>query len=450
MSRDRNLFAAFALREAALVDFEGALAYVQTVGATEVDALAPGLRALIAIDPQRILEQADGFQPAMRLPIRVLALQTLVERDPLATIGEVESLPIGDTRDELLMSIAKTYAAEDPDAALLWAKSLGFGSDSVLSAVVMGIADVDVGRALDVVLQQDFRPDLSGAAMLVASRISHNAPYRAQFAQTLAVDGSDSAKAVLTNLMTSWASSSPESAMSWILVNSQNVDVGLLSAVARSVADRDVEVAIRYTNSIPLDARSEWVAQIAASYGRHDPEGAMSWVRQFQGDMSYDAAIVSIARESAASDPRSAAQLLESASADGQREGALSVASAWAQRDPSAAADWATSLPDGARSPATVAVASVWSRSNFSGAADWVLTLPKDSTRDEAIIRLLTEAARSGLKNPSLVPAFSSEIARQQGLGRVITLLRRIAPETVNDFLNENVDSGIRWELGIY
>jgi hypothetical protein len=118
--RLRNVFRAAVLREWAREDTLAMVAYLgehsdssqQTVfGRTAFDEI-------LDVDAEALLELADGLPASIRDGARRAALTRFAELDPGRALDYVASMEPDAYRDVLLMSIARGYARNDPDAAL--------------------------------------------------------------------------------------------------------------------------------------------------------------------------------------------------------------------------------------------------------------------------------------------------------------------------------------------
>ncbi len=421
----RRSFGAALLREWANIDPDAMLDYVLKLDeSSQQEALdAGGLQAFASVDPARALEVAEKLDGNLAQMMRNSALMNLSSSDPLAALRYAEDLAPGPEREQALNAAARGYAREDPEAALAWVQSLQPPSPGLLGAVLTTLAREDPDRAIDLVFgMSSLNEQMPVLQTLVRNRML-SAERTASIADRLAA--SPRQRAALQTVTNIWAEREPEAALSWLLANPERAPSSSFGHAAGGLARDDPDKAIAYMNRIPNDARDNWLSGLAAGYAQSDPQAAASWIVQHRGQPGYDEAAAQIAQQSARYDHLGAAALLgtiDMRAAPAGVAAAANVAAQWSRENPRAAADWALDLNhDDARTRAVTAVAGQWSSKDAPGARAWALGLPSGPARDAALPSVLGALAlENGVVEQTLLSAFSSDAAQQEGVSRVV------------------------------
>lgn len=420
--RLRNAFRAAVLREWAREDTLAMVAYLgehsdlsqQTLfGRTAFDEIQ-------RVDAEALLELADGLPATIRDATKRAALTYLAEQDPGRALDYVASMAPGDYRDVLLMSIARGYARNDPDAALAWAR--GLESSGVADRVLWVVAESDPQRAVDMAFAVG-SPDAQLQA--IEALLSGGTVSPRIFADRLfgLPDSRVRDRAVLM-VAANWMTRDPETALEWLLGNAARINANTFGELAQHLSVLDPATAARATSRIPNDARPAWLQGLARDYGRADPNGALAWIAQFEGQPGYDGAASELAQTLSQHDPPAAARLLASVDDTDRnpfRGATAAVGYYWAQQDPAAAAQWALGLgEDRARQGAIGAVARRWAVVNAPAARGWAMSLPQGALRDTALSNVLYGMASTATPDGSLLGAFSSDAAREEAIRNVV------------------------------
>jgi hypothetical protein len=443
----RTVFHADVLRQWASLDPERVLAYLSgsdNASAREVRVSSGALRAIAESAPERLLTFADRLPPEMRRMAQQVALQVLAQRDPVNALSYVDTLPQGQEREQVLQAIANGYARRDAESALAWARSLQPASPAVMNAVLGGIAEGDIDRALDLALAAPSAMEQQQAVQSIVMRYAMQGGERARAIADRLVrfDDTEVGRPALEMVVSMWSSRNAESALEWVLANSERVNRAVVSRVGQSLGAQDPAAAVRYTDRIPEELRGDWISMVAEGYARVNPEDALAWIARFQGQPGYEAGVAAIAQHSAQFDARSAARLLDSlpGSVPASTGAAAAVANRWAHQDPNAAAQWALGvrgLP--ARTAAVSGVAAEWAARDSVRARAWVMSLPSGTLRDSALGSMIASAARDGTLDEGLLDAFNADIARQQALLRASYALAQRDPEQTRALIGDYI-----------
>jgi hypothetical protein len=419
--RLRNAFRAAVLREWARQDTLAMVTYLgehsdlsqQTVfGRTAFDEI-------LDVDAEALLELADGLPASIRDSAKRAALMRLAELDPGRALDYVASMAPGLYRDTLLMSIARGYARNDPDAALAWARSLE--SSGVADRVLWVVAESDPQRAIDMAFGAG-SPDAQ--LQLIEALVQGGNVNPGSFAdRVFALPDSRVRDRAVQTVAANWIARDPDAALEWLLGNAARINAITFGELAQHAAVLDPVTAARATSRIPSDARPAWLEGIAQEYGRADPNGALAWIAQFEGQPGYDGAASELAQALSLHDAPAAARLLASVDDTDRnpfRGATAAVGHYWAQQNPAAAAQWALGLDENrAREGAIGAVARQWGAVNAPAARSWAMSLPQGALRDTALSNVLYGIASETTPDGSLLGAFSSDDAREEAIRSV-------------------------------
>jgi len=451
----RNSFVYAVTTEWARLDLSGYLAYFESA-ASEWTSISSGgdMQLLLAVNPEAVIRVAERMQPSPGQITLASAFGALAETDPLAAIARVETLPAGSDRNQVLQSIATSYARRDADAALAWAQSLEPPSPDAVINVATVIAETDVGRALDLIraTPSTFASgmNLSLGMGQILSRAAQDPARAPAIARELVGRNDTQSVNLLRTFMASWMQSDSEAALGWLLANSQAVHAGALRAAASMMATSDIDAAMRYVDRIPATHRTAWITSVASEHAPGDPDGAFAWIERFRGDEVYDIAYREIVNSIATDSPRLAAEFLTRASPDVQLASASLVANRWTRQDGAeAAARWAASLSDErARASAMRDPVGAWADADPAAAGRWAMQLSRGEARDEALLAVMLPAAAAGTVDRGMLDALSSDTARGTAVRRAALAVSRTDPNRARALIDEHVrDPALRDEI---
>jgi hypothetical protein len=343
--RLRSRYLANVVREWAHLDAPGYLSWLQSA-VSPPDEAAMGIDLIAGSDPDLVMSIAQRMSGDIGRQARLMAMIAFADADPDAAMARAAALPTGPERESLLSAVGAAAARRDPDAALAWARSLSPPSQNLTTQIFIAIAGADPDRALDFLDNPPEGLDPRLFASLATSAIARNPEQAEAFADKLAAGASIQSANALKTLVGNWMRQDPEHALEWVLAHDGEIDASMLGSAARAMAGVDAAAAASYVGRIPPQYRSTWIAQVAQSYGFSDPDAALAWVAQFQGQEVYANALSSIITASARVDAKRAAQALAQASPDVQAGTAAAVAAALAREDPRFAMSWAGNLAD--------------------------------------------------------------------------------------------------------
>jgi len=434
--------------EWARLDADGYLAYLESTPNLPTEATT-GLNSLLVASPELVERAAANFPPELTQFIRISVYTSLARTDPERAKAEVAILPPGQDRDQAVQTVANALAESSPEAALEWVRNLDPPSLNAERSVTMNMARADPSRLFAMLDDPASGVDpqlLLSAATSVTTADLEKLP---EFADGLLARSDALSAQALQRLVSSWTQRDPEAALDWVLAHGTDVAPELFSSAAQSLAARDPVGAAAYLDRIPAAQRGAWIQQVAGQYGRADPQGAMVWLSQFQGQEMYDVALRQLIGNAAQTDARTAAQLLVQAGSSVQLGAAQAVASRLAAQDPREAARWAQTLTDPrARSSAQMAIASAWYASDPEGARRYTLAMPAGAERDQVLGPLVLRAANTGNLDRTLLDSFSNPALREQAVGAGITMLARNNPAQARALLDSEItDPALRQQI---
>jgi hypothetical protein len=375
---------------------------------------------LALMEPREALGWAEKLVGRAGRVARITALQSWARTDPLAAFAYASSLPLGDERLDLLRAVATGYGRKDPDAALAWAESLSQGPANLSTSVIVGIAQVDPMRALDLALRDNpaYSPSLgfdSGRASMLNTVVT-NAVTSPDVAigeiadRVLSFRDFNARSMVMTQLADNWLRIDPTGPFDWVLGKTSLPDNTFEQFVGH-LARQDPVMAASYTDRVPPAMRDVWIANVAQGYARLDPQSAITWLQRYQSEPAYAAGVAGVVSRVVAYDPALAADLLATAVDSGG---------------------------DVLRRPAQL-VAEAWARQNQLAARPWVTSLPEGPVRDAALWGFIPVAFPRSIPESSLLALFSSEEAKQRALAQQIYRIGEEDPAEARRLLDRHV-----------
>ena len=358
---------------------------------------ASAARELAKTDPRRALELADRLAGEARETALKAAIHEWSSTDPYGALGLVEKLGQGRDRDALLQAVGQELGRQDPEGALAWFRSLSTIPQGLYGAILQGIAQDEPRRALELALDST-DPSAEQSLMLFTSAAlqSGDVSFAHVAERMIAMDNRASREPGIQLLLSAWVNDKPEEALRWIAGHSDKVGRAALGQAAATLARKDPDAAIRYTETLPAEYRDGWISAVALGYAQHDPAGAKVWMEQFRGKAIYDAGMTAIVRAAVIQHPAEAAAMLPSfAEAATRDEVATNVAQQWSMREPRAAQDWAATLPAGPLRDA--ALTGTMMMSDEVPEAATLVLFQSDQARQQAILNIAYRRARDNV-----------------------------------------------------
>ena len=386
----QSAFRSTLVREWAFADPESFLSHAESVGI--IDELVEGLALLVSTDPYRVWRIVSiSADPSNRRTYQLYlsSIQAMVEASPTVAVSRLGPTLNGPQRGLLLTTIAQAYARRDSESAIVWANSLQPPSHAALSTILSYIASTDLERAYQVALTAIDDPAYGERVLTgVASEALEGGQHPEVIADFLVSQGNTRvSERLLRDTLAYWASSDPERVASWISANAVHVDVGASQYAARGIARQNPELAATLVRQIPHEFRDAWLLEVGRSYGSADPQGALRWISEFQGEPGYDGALGEILTSAALSDVTIAAEYIENLdNASSLINSALAVADALLEQSPLRAMDWALNLQDEEVARAVLGpIAARWVNDSPEEAEEWADRMSNGQARDQVM-----------------------------------------------------------------
>jgi len=282
----------------------------------------------LAID---IITRAQAEDVDLENPTQY-AFSTLARRDLEAARGLIDTLEVGDTRDQATRAIVGAWAEQDPRAAAAFVDAQGFEGVERRD-MLRQIADQWAERDPDEVL------DWAGGLPIGERASISNEAIR----ELVNDDQLDRARSVLEGLI-----GDPEA------VRGDRLS-GAINSVVGKVASEDPEAGIALINQLPTeDSQRHAIGVLAGNWADDDLEGASTWVANLPAGVVRDAAVERVVREhldESENFERGFDLASSLGNAEQRRELIRRTVSQWARRDQEAtrAAIDASDLPEGER-----------------------------------------------------------------------------------------------------
>lgn len=402
------------------------LAYLESSPPNTLRGAAETVQVLASVDPVRMLAIAERMPPDLRLGARSAALVAMAERDVSAALARLDSVPAGRDRDSLLRPIAATYARQNADAALAWAKSLSPPSQTAVSGVIEGIAAQSFDRALERVLLEIANGTTAGISFGQAlppgplfAAINADPGNAPQLLNRLVASGDSALLSRAEGAAYVWSQRDPARAVDWVIANLEALGASSVTPLAQQIAGRDPALAAITPDRLPAEARALWIASAADAMAATDPNGAMAYLEPFRGEPGHAEAVTAVVRRAA-------------------------------PLNPAAAAGWAKEV---GHPPALAAAATSWARNDAAAAERWVLDLPRGEGRDAALAGYFAGAVDDGDIDRTLLGAFDSDVTRQQAVARAALRIAVTDVEAARALTREHITDpelrrGVEEQLG--
>lgn len=281
-----------------------------------------------------------------------------------------------DQHEAVLGILFRTWAQQDPEAALAAAASLsrrrqfsGASWEIVQSLFTTDAAKAFAlsaslprgygrGRVADAVWQSD------PAGFL---KLAGDAPKGALRGQI---------RVAAENAFGAWVKKDPAAASEWLKSRPPEQRRLLWNGMARRMAEADPAAAQAWFSSLPASAEREHAGtSIVNAWAQKDPRAALEWLQDnLQGGRTQ--AFTHVAEALAAQGIDRAKQLLEAMPPGTQRDRVVStIAQTWADKDYKPAMEWVLSLPpdDPGRREALGNISHQWPEKDLAGAAAFAL-----------------------------------------------------------------------------
>ncbi len=292
--------------------------------------------------------------PQQQMMLRMGLLMRMAEFDGRGAIDYVEESVAGQMRDQALMTVATTWAGNEPDAALEWfqaRKEAGkldgpMGENIMMTGIFGGFASKDLAGAfakLASVTDQDAREQ---ALQGMASSAFYDPGKREQFLGLIAgLDDPQEGENAIKRAVGQWAQFDAKSASAW-LEEQDFLNPGAVDESRKDIASRLAwslpQEAAKLVGTIESDnLRGDATRDVVRSWAQRDTNAAAAWLGE-QGDgPELDGARGALADAALEKDPESAFVWASTITAENQRERTIQrVFNHWHEKEPGRAAEF--------------------------------------------------------------------------------------------------------------
>ena len=347
-------------------------------------------------DPRRA--QADSVEGALREPSQLARLQSLMDlyagmdaAQLEEAAGMLDTLPMGD-RIMASMLLFSQWGEIDPQGALEYSKTMGFGGMFAKPTILRSWASVDPVNAAKYFTENPNDFDMMGG---------RGGP------------GGDNGAGVIAR---EWAKLDPQAALDWAQSLDGRDKSSALVSVLGEMAAKDPAEAASVAAGLEGDDRNRAYSEIAEKWALSDYSSAEAWINTLTGEDKQDA-MASAIGVLAKTDPVGASQKVASMSDGREKERAIEdVASSWARQDPAAAAEWVAGQSDGADGMRDVM--ATWAAQDSAAALTFLESQPQGEIRDSATQAYLwTNRSMAPTESLPLAETITDERDRSRAIG---------------------------------
>ena len=308
--------------------------------------------------------------------------QRWAETDPAGMLGFLKGMSRtdwerdGEQFDAVRGILFRTWAAQDPQAALAAADALGnrpqfrtarweivqtlFGTDpsKAFAAAVKLPHYLNADRVVDTVWKKDPAAFLKAAGEAPKGAFKNGEVFN-----------------TVNNAFGEWLKQDPAAAAAWLKGRPLEQQRKLWGRMTNQFAETDPAGAQAWFKDTPPSAEREKAgAEIVKALAKKDPHAALEWLQDnLEGGRT--AGFVYLAESLAEKGVDSAKQLLDAMPAGAQRDGVVKViAEKWASKDFKPAIAWVLSLPpdDPGRRQAMQQLSQQWAEKDLAGATAYL------------------------------------------------------------------------------
>ena len=245
-------------------------------------------------------------------------------------------------------AILASWAAEAPEAALEFARSNheGDAANPFLLGVIRGVAPQDLGRATDLLQELPYGDERGKALRAMLPYVMETGVDGAiNWTANLADDRLRSG--ALTFILSDVSKSEPEKAATLMAgLKDRETAKRVADDIGASLARRDLDRAISWSEALQPDIRSEAVEGVISLYASQDAEAASRWLESLSEETNLDAAIRRFAWNTQSREPELAANWVHRMTDERRRnEMYYGVLSQWLRSNASAARAWIDNTP---------------------------------------------------------------------------------------------------------
>lgn len=356
---------------------------------------------------------------ALREPSQMARMQTLMDlyagmdaSQLEAAAEDLDKLPMGE-RIMASMLLFSQWGEVDPQGALEYTKSMGFGGMFAKPTVLRSWASVDPVNAAQYYKDNPNEFDQMGG---------RGGPR-----------GDNGAGVVARE----WAKLDPQAAMEWAQSLDGRDKSSALVSVLGEMALKDPAEAASVASGLEDDDRNRAYSEIAERWATADYGAAEAWINTLSGEDKQDA-LASAIGVLAKSDPLAAASKISSLSDGREKERAVrDVASSWAREAPADAANWVVEQNAGDGGMRSVIMS--WSNQDSAAALSFIQGQPEGEMRDTATQTYLwTNRSMEPAQSIALAESISNERDRSRAVGRTAARWMRDDEAAARSYLEQS------------
>jgi DNA polymerase IIIc chi subunit len=392
-------------------------------------------------DPRLALEMVAAVDVSQPQMFELLIANEWSKFDPAGAAQWVEALPRR-RQARLAYQIADAFVAQQPGEALAWALRISRTPGRNLWSHMIGLlAQQNPQEALRIAKAAESPAQRSRAMAAALRTIAAQDPALAISYLEDIPAGPERAQTAV-EIAIKMAETSPETALEWVAsLSDRQARMMVIMNLSSRMAWEDVEAAAQLVDRVPQEARQHWIANVAEAYVEQDPAQAIQWVRQFEGEATYESIVSQFASSLAMRDPEAAFELVEGATDGAQRDQMLVniLMSGAAQQSPETATRWVAKIADdNSRAQAVANLTSHWAQYDATAARKWVLSQPAGMVRDGGLMQLAAYATSTADEALDLIDQIQSREQRMNAVLQTAARLSNTNPEEARVLLRRH------------
>lgn len=307
-----------------------------------------------------------SVEEALQEPGQMARMQSLIDlyanmspEELMAAAEGLENLPMGDRIMASILLFSR-WAEVDPQGALAYSNTMGFGGMFAKPTILRSWASVDPVNAAKYFTEnpQDF------------AMMGGRGP-----------GGGDNAAALIAR---EWAKLDPDAALAWANTLEGRDKGQAVVSVVSEIAGKDPSKAVAMAAGLEGGDQVRAYSQIASQWAAKDFAAAESWINTLSGE-AKDQAMSEALGVLARNDPQAAAAKVASLSEGRGRDQAIrDIAGEWSRNNPSEAAAWLVSQSPEDMGDAMRSVMGNWVNQDSAGALNFIQQQPVGEGRDTA------------------------------------------------------------------
>lgn len=375
--------------------------------ATDTKAIAESVRDTKTARPATTTttesKRQHSIEDIMREPGQLARMQSLMDlyagmdaSQLEAEAAKLDSLPMGQRIMASFLLFGR-WGEVDPQGALSFSKTMGFGGMFARPTILQSWASVDPENA--------------------AKYFSENPREFTGMGGPGRGPGGDSGASVIA---AEWAKLDPEAALAWASGLEGRDKTAALNSVISEMASKDPAKAIQAASSLTGEDQTRAYSEIASKWASSDFASAEAWIQSLPAE-ARDGAMASALQTLAQSDPVTAAAKVAGLPAGEVRDRAIAdVAGPWARTDPAAAAAWVAQQQSENIDNAIRPVMVTWAGQNSTAALSWIQQQPQGDLRDEATATYIFASRGEPQTSIQLAETIADDGTRNRTIGRTV------------------------------